>query len=151
MKRLAFLFNFIITFGFLACNDVTKPNLSQIKNEQKFDSNTIKANNKMHSGITEAEKFDCKSLKDKKVILEFANSIIAKKDNKNIWNISEIDTNEFFTCEDYFTNSKKKNRLVLIGGNAGLSAGSEDNLLILFSCIDSLNILWSGQVGEFDL
>ena len=94
--------------------------------------------------------FDCNSLTDKKVIYKIAKSIIDKHDNDQIWNLSEVDTSDFFTTEDFFTNSKTKNRLVLIGGNAGMSAGTADNLLILFSCSDTLNILWSGQIGDFN-
>ena len=125
MKRFTNKLTFILTIGLFACNNIAD---KTSKNGQLFD---------------------CNSLTDKKVIFEISKSIIEKKDNEQIWNISEIDTTDFFTTEDYFTNPKTKNRLVLIGGNAGMSSGTADNLLILFSCSDSLNILWSGQVGDF--
>jgi len=92
--------------------------------------------------------FDCNRLTDKKVIYEIAKSII-NSNNENIWNLHDIDTTDFFTTEDYFTNSETKNRLVLIGGEAGTSAGTARNLLILFSCTDSLNVIWSEQVSKF--
>ncbi len=95
--------------------------------------------------------FDCSSLTDKQVIYTIAKSIIGKHDNKEIWNLGEeVDTSDFFTTEDYFTNPRTKNRLVLVGGNAGMSSGNADNLLILFSCADTLSILWSGQIGDID-
>jgi hypothetical protein len=90
--------------------------------------------------------FDCNSLTDKKNIYEIAKSIINDGNNEHIWNLHDIDTTDFFTTEDYFTNPKTKNRLVLIGGNAGLSAGTATNLLILFSCSDT--VIWAGQVGN---
>lgn len=126
MKRHTNILSIILTIGLCACNNVTD---TTSKNEQQFD---------------------CNSFIDKKVIFEIAKSIIEKKDNEQIWNLSEIDTTDFFTTEDFFTNSKTKNRLVLIGGNAGLSSGTADNLLILFSCSDKLDIIWSGQVGDFN-
>ncbi len=126
MKRHTNILTLVLTIGLFACNNVSD---KTSKKEQQFD---------------------CNSLTDKKVIFEIAKSIIEKKDNEQIWNISEIDTTDFFTTEDYFTNSKTKNKLVLIGGNAGMSSGTADNLLILFSCSDTLNILWSGQVGDFN-
>jgi len=120
-----FLILFIILFTF-SCN--TKDSDKKIKKEQQFD---------------------CNSLTDKKLIYKIAKSIINKHDNENIWNLSEIDTTTFFTTEDFFTSPTIKNRLVLIGGNAGLSSGTADNLLMLFSCSDSLKVLWSGQIGDF--
>lgn len=126
MKRHANIIIIVLTLGLFACNNIAdKPT----KKEQQFD---------------------CNSHTDKKVIYKIAKSIIDKHDNEQIWNISEIDTSDFLTTEDYFTNPKAKNRLVLIGGNAGLSSGTADNLLILFSCSDTLRILWSGQVGDFN-
>ena len=93
--------------------------------------------------------FDCKSLTDKKAIYEIAKSIIIDRNNENVCSIWEIDTTDFFIIEDYFTNSETKNRLVFIGGTAGLASGTARNLLILFSCTDTLNVIWSGQVGQF--
>jgi len=126
MKRHTYIIIIVLTIGLFACNNFADK--SSMKEKQ----------------------FDCNSLTDKKVIYKIAKSIIDKHDNDQIWNLSEIDTTDFFTTEDYFTNPKSKNRLVLIGGNAGMSAGSADNLLILFSCSDTLNILWSGQIGDFN-
>lgn len=126
MKRYTNILTLILAIGLFACNNLTD---KISKKEQQFD---------------------CNSFINKKVIFEIAKSIIEKKDNEQIWNISEIDTTDFFITEDYFTNSKTKNRLVHIGCNAGLSSGTADNLLILLSCSDTLNILWSGQVGDFN-
>lgn len=112
---------------------------------------TLFACNSNHTSETSKheQKFNCNSLADKNVIFEIANSILDKHDNDQIWNLSEIDTTDFFTVEDFFINSKTKNRLVLVGGIAGGSSGSADNLLILFSCSDTFNVVWAGQVGDF--
>lgn len=115
----------ILTLGFLACNNQTSKTSERRSN------------------------FDCNSLTDKKFIFEIAQSIVDKHDNEQIWNISKIDTTDFFTTEDFFTNSKTKNRIVLVGGSAGGSSGSARNLLILFSCSDTFKVLWAGQVGGF--
>src|SRR6185503_3329442 len=82
---------------------------------------------------TEKRSFDCNSLADKKTIYTIAKSIIDNHDNDQIWNLSEVDTTDFFTIEGNFINSKTKNRLVLMNGTAGMSSGTADNLLILFS------------------
>lgn len=92
--------------------------------------------------------FDCNSLADKGVVYPIAESIIGNGGNSEIWNLSSIDSDKFLTMEDYFTDKNSKNRIVLMGGDAGLSAGSAQNLLMLFSCKDSFTIIWSGQVGE---
>jgi len=110
----------ILTLGFLACNNQTSKTSERRSN------------------------FDCNSITDKKFIFEIAQSIVDKHDNEQIWNISEIDTTDFFTTEDFFTNSKTKNRIVLVGGSAGGSSGSARNLLILFSCSDTFKVLWAG-------
>lgn len=125
MKRHANIVTIVLTLGLFACNNVA--------------DKTIKR-----------QQFDCNSLTDKKVIYKIAKSIIDKHDNEQIWNLSEVDTADFFTTEDYLINPKTKSRLVLIGGNAGMSSGTADNLLILFSCSDSINIVWSGQIGDFE-
>lgn len=125
MKGLLYFLILILTFGFM-------PGLG-ISDQPKAK--------KQHS-------FDCNLLADKAFIYQVAKSIIDQHDSPYIWNLSDPDSSEFFSTEDYFTNSKTKTRLVLIGGNAGMSAGSADNLLILFSCEDTFNILWSGQLGN---
>ncbi|MBO9565335.1 MAG: hypothetical protein J7621_21340 [Niastella sp.] len=94
-------------------------------------------------------KFDCHTLADKKAVCNIAQSILDSGDREHIWNLSAIDTSEYFTTEDYFTNTATKNRLVLIGGTAGMSAGTARNLLILFACSDTLSIVWAGQTGPF--
>lgn len=93
---------------------------------------------------------DCGILADKGVVCSIANSILESGDNENIWNLSTLDTTKYFTVEDYFTNKAAKDRLVLIGGEAGLSAGSANNLMLLLSCTDSVRVLWSGQVGNIE-
>ena len=117
-----------------------------------------KAAAKGHKGaskaLAEAEKMlaerDDFSKEAKNKIYEIAKSIIDNKDNnENIGNLYGITTTSFFTTEDYFTNSETKNRLVLISGEAGTSSGTARNLLILFSGIDTYNVIWSGQVSEF--
>jgi hypothetical protein len=100
--------------------------------------------------IKKEQQFDCNKLSERKVIYEIANSIIENHNNENIWNLTEIDTTEYFTKEDYFINSRTKNRIVILGGNAGLSSGTANNLLLLLDCTNSLKIVWSGQIGEIN-
>lgn len=107
--------------------------------------------NNRNDTLHHQQKFNCNSLTDKKVILDIANAILEEKNNDQIWNLSKVDTSDFFTVEDFFINSKIKNRLVLVGGIAGGSSGSADNLLILFSCTDTFKVVWAGQVGDFTL
>lgn len=90
----------------------------------------------------------CNMLTDKKRVYDLAKSVIEKNESGNIWNLSEIDTTDYFTTEDYFTNTTTKNRLVVIGGEAGMSAGSADHLLLLFSCTDTAKVIWYEQTGE---
>ena len=94
---------------------------------------------------TEKKAFNCNLLTNKKYLLALGDSIIEKHDNNKIWNLSNADTTEFFTIEDYFTNNKTKNRIVVLGGNAGISAGSAHHLFMLFECKDTFKILWSAQ------
>lgn len=96
-----------------------------------------------------AKGFDCNLLTDKSFVYGIATSLIQNHDNDNIWNLNEIDTTDFFTIEDFFTNSTTKSRLVLTGGVAGMSSGSADNLLLLFDCSDTSRVIWSGQMGDF--
>lgn len=95
-------------------------------------------------------KKDCSSISDKKVLLEIANGIIAKHDNPEIWNLTDPDTAFFFSTENYFTDPNTKTTLVQLGGSAGSSSGTADHLLMLFSCTDTLKLLWSGQSGPID-
>jgi hypothetical protein len=89
----------------------------------------------------------CQDLKNKKILLAFANKIIKANDNPAIWNLSEIDAGETFSIEDYFTNLKTKDRLVLMKGEAGLSAGSATYLLMLFRCSDKNRLIRAEQSG----
>ncbi len=98
----------------------------------------------------EESKRDCSSINDKKVLLEIANGIIAKHDNPEIWNLTDPDTAFFFSTENYFTDPNTKTTLVQLGGSAGSSSGTADHLLMLFSCTDTLKLLWSGQSGPID-
>jgi hypothetical protein len=126
MKNATKIILFGLTLGLLAC---------------KYSGDKTVSN--------QVNQFDCNSLSDKKVIYSIAKSIIDKHDNEQIWNLYEIDTTDFLSIEDYFTNTRSKNRLVLIGGRAGMSSGTADNLLILFSCSDTFHVVWAGQVGDF--
>jgi hypothetical protein len=121
MERYNNIVAIILTFGLFACNDIS-------------DNTT---------------KIDC-NFTDKKIIYEISKSIINEKKSDPNWSLNEIDTTYFFTTEDYFTNTIRKNRLVLIGGSAALSSGTANNLLILFSCSKKSTIInWSGQIGDF--
>jgi hypothetical protein len=90
----------------------------------------------------------CNMLTNKKLVFDIAKTVIDKNESGNIWNLSEIDTTDYFTIEDYFTNTTTKNRLVVIGGEAGLSAGSANHLLLLFSCADTAKVIWYEQTGK---
>lgn len=94
---------------------------------------------------------ECDSLTYKKEIFRIAKSIIDKQDNEQIWNLHDIDTTDYFMTEDFFTSPNKKERVVVIGGNAGLSSGSADKLLILLTSSDTFKIVWAGQTGDFNL
>jgi hypothetical protein len=111
----------------------------------------ISCSNNTASGslVNQKTTIDCNSVISRKMIYYIADSIINKTENDEVWNLSEIDTTNLFSTDDYFTNNKTKNRLVLVDGSAGMSAGTADNLLILFDCTDSLKIVWVGQVGDF--
>ena len=86
---------------------------------------------------------------EKEQVLLIGESIVRDRtDNDLIWNIEHLDTGEFWSSEDYFIKSGVKNKLVLLGGKAGASAGTEDNLLIIFDDRDPKKILWSGQTGD---
>lgn len=106
-------------------------------------------NPESNTASEQKSKFDCRTLADKKTIFNIAQSILDSGNNEHIWNLSAIDTTAYFTTEDYFTNTATKNRLVLIGGTAGMSAGTANNLLVLFACSDTLRIVWAGQTGPF--
>jgi len=93
---------------------------------------------------------DCSVLANKDTIFAIASSILELKSNENIWNLSSLDSSKFYAIDDHFTSSATKERLVLIGGQAGASAGSANNLLLLLSCTDSIRVLWSGQVGNIE-
>jgi len=64
--------------------------------------------------------------------------------------LSDLDTTNIVSFGDYFTEANIKTQLVLINGAAGLSAGTNQALLILLSCTDTLNVLWSGQTTAFN-
>lgn len=64
--------------------------------------------------------------------------------------MSDLDTTNIVSFGDYFTEANIKTQLVLINGAAGLSAGTNQALLILLSCTDTLNVLWSGQTTAFN-
>lgn len=105
---------------------------------------------------TKPEKTCQEYLKDKKQLDSIAKSVIeewrANPDSSpyQIWNLGEADTSHVTYYEDYFTNPKTKNTLVLMQGEAGLSAGSAHNLLMLFDCsAHRPGVLWAGQFDEF--
>jgi hypothetical protein len=89
----------------------------------------------------------CSDLSDKGTILKIARALIKEQKNPHIWNLHEVDTTKFFTTEDYFTTSKYKTRIVLLGGVAGGSAGTEQNLLMLIECKKKPEVIWYEQYG----
>lgn len=126
MKNLAPVIFFISPYFFFAC------------------TNTVP-----ETSVKQKTTINCNSVITKKMIYHIADSMINEAENDEVWNLSEIDTTNFFSKDDYFTNTKTKSRLVLVDGTAGMSAGTADNILILFDCSDSLKITWVGQVGDF--
>jgi|GEM_PF-6438400 len=85
------------------------------------------------------------------IILQTADSILEHHEkNTNIWNLSELDSDGFSLTDDHFINAETDSRLVLIHGQAGLSAGCANSLLILFDCQASPSVVWCGQVGIID-
>ena len=101
------------------------------------------------------KKFDCSSLEKEEVVYKVANHFLndAFVPTGHIWNLHSIDTVSglLLNLEDYFINQREKHRLVLIDGEAGFSSGNADNLLLLFSCKDTLSVLWTEQIGDFTL
>ena len=126
-----------LTPSFLACNSFSESKHLEVIGGQK---EIVKL---------EETQIDCLKPVNRSEIYNIAKSILDKQENEEIWNLHELDTTEFFVTDDYFTNPKTKTRLVLIGGIAGLSAGTEDNMLLLFSCADSLKVIFSAQWGDF--
>ncbi len=103
---------------------------------------------KVNKASTETEKLTCADLADIDQIIPIATSTINAHKNDNIWNLSTpVDTSRFFSIEDYFIDAKRKSRLVWLGFDAGMSAGSANNLLMLFNCADTPVLIWSAQVG----
>jgi hypothetical protein len=100
--------------------------------------------------LGEEEKYDCSSIQTNRVLYKIAKSVINASDNPRIWNLSDVDTAGVFITEDYFVSSKSKHFLIRMKGEAGLSSGNANNLLMIVSCSDGIQIIWSGQVGEFN-
>ena len=103
---------------------------------------------KVNKASIETEKLTCTDLEDINHVIPMAESIINAHNNNKIWNLSApADTSRFFSIEDYFIDAKSKSRLVWLGFDAGVSAGSANNLLMLFNCADTPVLIWSAQVG----
>lgn len=79
--------------------------------------------------------------------LVIADSILEAGNNDQIWNLYEVDTLDYFSMEGHFTSPKSISRIVFLGGKAGGSSGSSDNLLLLLSCSSPQKVIWAGQVG----
>ncbi len=99
-----------------------------------------------HGAVTD---LNCDSLNEKKVVYSLAKSILGNKDNKKIWSIVDVDTNDILIVDDYFTNSGAKSKLLLIRGNVGSSTDSADYLLMLINCSGTPEIIWTEQVLQF--
>ena len=103
---------------------------------------------KVNIASTETEIITCTDLDDIDQVIPIATSIVNAHNNDKIWNLSTpVDTSRFFSIEDYFIDTKNKGRLVWLGFEAGISAGSANNLLMLFNCADTPVCIWSAQVG----
>lgn len=92
---------------------------------------------------------NCEAKFTKEELIAVGQAILNEGGNENIWNLHELDTSEFYTLDDYFISATEKSKLVLIGGIAGGSAGSSDNLLMIVDCYeDEINVRWAGQFGD---
>lgn len=95
------------------------------------------------------KKENCEIKFNKEELIAAGQLILDQGENENIWNLHELDTSEFYAIDDYFISPDEKTKLVLIGGIAGGSSGSADNLLMIVKCYDDeINILWAGQFGD---
>ncbi len=101
---------------------------------------------RQHEAITD---LNCDSLNDKKVVYALAKSILGKGDNRKIWSVVDVDTNDILILEDYFTNSNTKSKLLLMRGVVGSSTDSADYLLMLVNCSGTPEIVWAEQVLQF--
>lgn len=91
----------------------------------------------------------CSKLSDKAFVMHMADSILKNAVNiETIWNLSELDSSIYFVVDDYFTNTQTKDRLIVIGGSAGISAGSADHLWLLVGCTGNTPVIWTGQMSE---
>lgn len=141
MKNIQYFLFMGFSIGLMTCK-------SSKKVESKKETDTVATVEKEQSKVNA---FDCSLLADKEFVYEIAKNVIDNHDNKNIWNLSEVGIENFFTVEDYFTNASTKDRLVLMDGSAGGSAGTANNLLMLLSCTaDTFNVVWAEQVGDFE-
>lgn len=139
MRNTVLLLLLVSTIGLSACKTSKKP-------EPHKQTDSSASQEEVH---TQTDAFDCNKLYDPEFVYEIAKSAINKHDNEHIWNLSEVNTEDFFTAEDYFTNTKTKDRLVLMSGDAGGSAGTANNLLMLLSCAaDTFKIVWAEQASK---
>ncbi len=92
---------------------------------------------------------NCDSLNNKKVVYALAKSILEKGDNRKIWSVVDVDTNDMLIVEDYFTNSSTKSKLLLVRGHVGSSTDSANYLLMLVNCSGAPEVVWAEQVLQF--
>ena len=82
-------------------------------------------------------------------LLALGNQIIEKGGNEKIWNLASVDSVRF-VMDDNFINDNSKSRLALLTGMAGGSAGTANNLLLLFPGTTNADVIYAAQVGEID-
>ena len=144
--RAAILILVAVAITFTGCHSGNKPviantSLDDIGNHQPSSLD-----------IMNLDSIRCTDLSNKEVGLLIGNNELERDpgdSTSNIWNLRDLDTTNYFSVEDYFTNEHTKNRILLLHGNAGMSAGNANYLLLLLSCKPVVKVLWAGQVAPF--
>ncbi|WP_276484617.1 hypothetical protein [Paraflavitalea pollutisoli] len=95
--------------------------------------------------------YPCAPLANKDTLFAIGNRILETGAQEHIWNLTELDTSHYFNVADYFVSADRKDQLVWIEGQAGGSAGTARNLLLLLRCADSLQVIGAEQVGDVSL
>ncbi len=93
--------------------------------------------------------FNCQNLLSPHFIDSLAKKILLNHDSKTIWNLSSVDTVDMKVYEDNFVSASYKSKLIILQGEAGLSAGNANKLYLILTCQnDEIHLDWFGQEGE---
>ena len=105
--------------------------------------------NQENKHIPNYNTLNCQNQLDVQFINSLAKEILSNHDSKTIWNLSSVDTAEMKIFEDYFVSAAYKSKLIILQGEAGLSAGNANKLYLIISCQnDKIHLDWFGQEGE---